>query len=226
MATGPVFSGKKLALISAFTLLLVTAFGAGCKGFFPGNTLNSVSIQPSTLNFQVNDTQQFTAWGTYQDGTRSQITSGVVWTSDSSNVTITSGGLATAVAVTTSAATITGSAQALPGTATVNVIGNVTSITGTSSAGTIKAGGNPVTVTFKGSPGPPDYITAGNGGTLTITTADSFFACTVGVDASNNPAESCTLTQGGTATQYQLQMSYPSPSGGTVTSNTVTVTVQ
>jgi hypothetical protein len=217
-------TGRKLPLTLAFTVLVVVAFGASCKGFFQGNTLQSIAIQPSSLNFQVNDTQQFSAWGTYLDGTRSQITSGVVWSSSSPDVTITAGGLATAQIVTSSAATITGAAQGLNGTATVNVIGNVTSITGTSSASSIKAGGTSVTFTFKGSPGPPDYITAGNGGTLTITVADSFFVCTVGTDAQSNPAESCSLNTGGSAAQYQLQMSYPNASGGTVTSNTVTVT--
>ena len=219
-------TGRKLALTLAFTVLVAVAFGVSCKGFFQGNTLQTVAIQPSSLNIQVTATQQFSAWGTYLDGTRSQITSGVVWTSDSPDVTITAGGLATAQIVTSTAATITGSAQGLSGTATVNVIGDVTSITGTSSASSIKAGGTPVTFTFKGSPGPPDYITAGNGGTLTITTADSVFVCSVGTDAQSNPAESCQLGSGGAASQYQLQMSYPSASGGTVTSNTVTVTVQ
>ena len=217
-------TGRKLPLTLAFTVLVVVAFGASCKGFFQGNTLQSIAIQPSSLNFQVNATQQFSAWGTYLDGTRSQITSGVVWSSSSPDVTITAGGLATAQIVTSSAATITGAAQGLNGTATVNVIGNVTSITGTSSASSIKAGGTFVTFTFKGSPGPPNYITAGNGGTLTITRADSVFVCTVGTDAQSNPAESCSLNAGGSAAQYQLQMSYPSASGGTVTSNTVTVT--
>jgi len=59
---------------------------------------------------------------------------------------------------------------------------------------------------------------------LTITTADSVFVCSVGTDAQSNPAESCLLNTGGSAPSYTLQMSYPSPSGGTVTSNSVTVT--
>jgi hypothetical protein len=225
MASGHMFSGKKLALISAFAVLLVAAFGAGCKGFFTGNTLQSIAVQPSTVNLQVNEQQQFTAFGTYLDGSRSQITSGLVWSSSDPNVSITSGGLATALVVTASAATITGSAQGFSGTGTVNVIGNVTSMTVKQSASTIKAGsGTPVTFTFAASPGPPDFVTVDNGGTLTITTADAFFVCTVGVDASNNPAESC-LASAGAAASYQLQMSYPSPSGGTVNSPVATVTV-
>src|ERR1019366_4590500 len=109
------FTGRKMALTLAFTVLVVVAFGASCKGFFQGNTLQSVAVQPSTLDIQVTATQQFSAWGTYLDGTRSQITSGVVWTSDSPDVTMTAGGLLTAQVVTTAAVTITGSAQGLNG---------------------------------------------------------------------------------------------------------------
>jgi hypothetical protein len=220
-------TGRKLALTLAFTVLVALALGVSCTGFFPPNTLETIQIQPPSVNIDVNAQQGFTAYGTYQDGTRSQITSGVVWGSDSPSVTITAGGTATAQSVTTSSVTITGSAQGLSGTATVTVIGDVNSISVTQSSSTIVADGSPVTFTFAATPGPPAYITADNGGTLTITTADSFFTCTVGVDGSNppNPAEVCSLASGGTFTSYQLQMSYPSPSGGTVVSPIATVTV-
>ena len=217
-------TGRKLALTLAFTVLIALAAGVNCGKFFQPNILESIAIQPSTLNLGIGATQQFTAFGTYEDGSRAQLTSGLVWTtSDTVDVPITAAGVVTGVNVTSTAATITGDAQGLSGTATVSVIGDVTNITGTQSASTITAG-DPVTFTFKASPGPPYYITAGNGGTLTVVTADSYFVCTVGTDANNNPAESCSLTQGGTATSYQLNMSYPSSSGGTVTSNTLTVT--
>jgi hypothetical protein len=217
-------TGRKLALTLAFAVLIALAFGVSCKGFFQPNTLTAVTIQPPTVNLGVNAQQSFTAYGTYQDGSRSQITSGVVWSSDSPEVTITAGGDATALAVTTSSATITGSAQGLSGTATVTVVGDVTTITVSPTSANITAGGNPVTFTFAASPGPPSYITAANGGTLTITTSDSFFTCAPGVDSNNNPAEVCSLASGGTATSYQLQMSYPSSSGGTAVSPVVTVT--
>lgn len=219
------FTGRKLVLTLAFTILIALAFGVSCRDFFQPNTLETVTLQPPTLNIGVGATQQFTAYGTYQDNTRSQISSGLVWTSsDPTDAPITAGGLLTAVNVTTSAVTITGSAQGLSGTATVSVVGDVTNITGTQSASSIKAGGDPVTFTFAATPGPPAFITADNGGTLTITTADSFFTCTTGTDANGNPAETCLLASGGTATSYQLQMSYPSSSGSTVLSNILTVT--
>jgi hypothetical protein len=219
------FTGRKLAVTLAFTVLVALAFGISCRGFFLPNTLETVSLQPPSLNIGVNATQQFTAYGTYEDNTRSQITSGVVWTSsDSVDVPITAQGLLTAVNVTSAAVTITGSAQGLSGTATVNVVGDVTTITGTESASTITANGSSVTFTFAATPGPPAFITADNGGTFNITIADSFFTCTVGTDADNNPAEVCSLASGGAATSYQLQMTYPSASGGMVNSNILTVT--
>ncbi len=225
MSTRRRFTGKRLPLTLAFGALVAAAIGAACNGFFPPNTLETIAIQPPSLDLGVTATQQFTAWGTYQDGTRSQITSGLVWTSsDTVDAPITTAGIVTGVNVTSAAVTITGAAQGLSGTATVSVIGDVITITGTQSASTITAGGNTVAFTFAGSPGPPDFITAGDGGTLTITTADSVFVCTTGVNSSNNPAEVCSLGSGGSAASYQLQMSYPSPSGGTVTSNVLTVT--
>jgi hypothetical protein len=220
-------TGRKLALTLAFTVLLALAFGVSCRGFFPPNTIQTITIQPPTLDLGVGATQQFTAYGTYQDGTRSQITSGLVWTSsDPVDVPISNAGIVSGLNVTSAAVTITGAAQGLSGTGTVSVIGDVTTITGTESASTIAPNGSPVYFTFVGSPGPPEYITENNGGTLTITTADSIFTCTVANNPAGNPSEECTLGSNSTATSYQLTMSYPSNSGGTVTSNTLTVTVQ
>jgi hypothetical protein len=218
------WTGRKLGLTLAFTVLIALAAGVSCRGFFQPNTLETVTLQPPSLNIGVGLTQQFTAYGTYEDNSRTPITSGVVWTSsDPTDVPITAGGLLTAVNVTSEAVTITGSAQGLSATSSVSVVGDVTSITGTESASSITANGSTVTFTFAATPGPPAFITADNGGTLNITTADSSFTCTVGTNADGDPAEVCSLASGGTATQYQLQMSYPSSSGSTVNSNVLTI---
>lgn len=217
-------TGRKLALTLAFSVLVALAFGAGCQGFFPPNVLETLQIQPPTLNLGINAQQQFTAFGTFEDGTRSQVTTGLVWTSNSPSVTISNGGLATGVSVTTAQVTITGSAQGISGTATVTVIGDVTTLTVSPTSGNVTVG-NSVTFTFAASPGPPDFVTTANGGTLTIAPNDNLFTCTVGVDQNNNPAEVCTLSSLGTATSYTLQMMYPNVSGtGTVNSPMVTVT--
>ncbi len=216
------WTGRKLALSLAFTTLIALAAGVNCGKFFQPNVLDSVAIQPTAVNLEVNATQQFSAYGTYQNGNRSPLTSGVVWTSSDPSVSITAGGIATGLTVSTSAVTITGSADAYSGTATVNVIGNVTSISVSPTTATVTVGATGVPFTFKGSPGPPEYITEDNGGTLTITatgggsTAD--FTCAVGTDLAGNPAEVCSAVTGASVgSPYTIQMSYPTPSGGTAT---------
>jgi hypothetical protein len=219
------FVGRKLWLTLGFTGLITLAFGVSCRGFFQPNVLESIVIQPPSVNLSVNAVQQFTAYGTYEDGTRSLISTGLVWTSSSPSIAITAGGSATGLSVTSAAATITGSAQGLSGTATATVIGDVTSISVSPTSATITPGGNSVTFTFAATPGPPTFINENNGGTLTITTQDSFLTCTGETNDANDPVEVCSLAQGTTATSYQLQMSYPSTSGGTVTSPIATLTV-
>jgi hypothetical protein len=219
------FSGRKLPLTLAFIVLVGLAFGASCKGFFTDATLQSVSIQPTAPQVQVDQQITLQAWGTDSNNHRSQIKSGVGWSSDTPTVgTVTGTGDATLQGVSPGTTIITVSAQGLSATATATVIGDVTSITVSPISGTVKIGATGTPFTFAATPGPPLFITADNGGTLIITPSDSFFTCIVGVDASNNPAEVCSATQGA-ASQYTLVMTYPDPSGGTVTSPTATVTV-
>jgi hypothetical protein len=62
-------------------------------------SLSAISVAPSSpANIGVGSTQHFTATGSYSDGSTSDFTSQVVWSSsDSTVVTIASGGIATAV---------------------------------------------------------------------------------------------------------------------------------
>jgi hypothetical protein len=83
-----------------------------------------------------------------------------------------------------------------------------------------------VYLTFVGSPGPPKYITGDDGGNLTISPADNILNCSVANNPAGYPAEECSLGSNPTATSYLLYMTYPSASGGSVTSNTLTLTVQ
>jgi hypothetical protein len=225
MTTRRRFAGKRLSLTLAFGVLVAAAIGAACNGFFPPNTLETIAIQPPSLDLGVTATQQFTAWGTYQDGTRSQITSGLVWTSsDTVDAPITTAGIVTGVNVTSTAATITGAAQGLDGTATVSVIGDVTTMSVSPTIATVTVNATGVPFTFTGTPGPPTYITADNGGALTITATGTGgnpdFLCTVGTDAKGNPAEVCSATTGaGVGSPYTITMSYPTPSGGTATAS-------
>ena len=73
--------------ISGNTLLTVTPA-----------TLQSIAVTPANPSIAAGDTQQFTATGTYSDGTTEDLTSQVVWGSaTTADATISSGGLATGV---------------------------------------------------------------------------------------------------------------------------------
>ncbi|MGO9464849.1 MAG: kelch repeat-containing protein [Isosphaeraceae bacterium] len=68
--------------------------------------LQTITVSPATLNLAMGLTQQFTATGTYSDGTTQNLTSQVTWASATSSVAnISFTGMATAVGVGTSAIT-------------------------------------------------------------------------------------------------------------------------
>jgi uncharacterized repeat protein (TIGR03803 family) len=65
-------------------------------------TLSSIAVAPVNSVLAVGATEQFTAFGTYSDGSVQNITSSVTWTSSKTSVaTIAPGGLTTAVAAGT-----------------------------------------------------------------------------------------------------------------------------
>jgi hypothetical protein len=223
------FTGRKLALTLAFTVFVALAFGPSCQGFFVPQTLSSISINPTTIQVNVGNTQTLTAYGNYTDSqgnvTRNVLTSGVSWSTDTPSVaTVTGTGSAILTGVASGSATITASAQALSATASATVIGNVTGITVSPTSASIAPSGSGVAFTFTASPGPPVYITADNGGTLVISPSDGNITCTVGVNSSNNPAEVCSAAAN-LGTSYSIVMQYPSEAGGTITSNTATLNV-
>jgi len=131
------FTGRKLPLTLAFIVVVSLAFGASCKGFFVDPQLTAIGVSPATQTIpnstpSSTQTQQFTAVGTYDDGSHHKAS--VTWSvtpSDGSIATITNGGLATAHGVGT--ATITATSTDIPtiaGTASLTVVPpNVTAIT-------------------------------------------------------------------------------------------------
>jgi trimeric autotransporter adhesin len=125
MSNGRTFSGKRLSLTAAFAVLLVAAFGAGCRGFFQSATIASFVIKPANTTVPLDGTSQLHAFGTDSDGNPTgDITDKITWSSDESG-SVSVGettGLLTGVSLSTTAATITGSYQALPDqTATASV---------------------------------------------------------------------------------------------------------
>ncbi|PYV60181.1 MAG: hypothetical protein DMG97_11130 [Acidobacteria bacterium] len=68
----------------------------------------SLAVTPANSSIIVGNTQQLTATGTYSDGSMSNLTSSVSWTSsDSSITTVSSSGLATSLALGTAVVTAT-----------------------------------------------------------------------------------------------------------------------
>src|ERR1700727_299768 len=96
MATERKFAGKKLPLTIAFTVLLVAAFGAGCKGFFQPPTLTSITINPIGPTVQVGSDVSLTAFGVNSEGTGATLTSGVSWSSSDPTIAQITGSCATA----------------------------------------------------------------------------------------------------------------------------------
>ncbi len=226
------FSGRKLAFTLVFTGLITFFFGVSCRGFFTSPVLQSIAINPTSPELGIGQTETLTVYGTDDTGNRYQLKNGVSWSIDGNGTaTLVAGASsATITGVAPGSANITASAQALSATATATVIGNVTQISVTPTSGSVTIGDTTgASFTFAGSPGPPDYITTGDGGTLTITSNagvvnDGLITCVVSTDSNSNPDELCTA-ESGAASSYTLVMTYPSPSGGTISSPTVTLSV-
>ena len=134
-------SGRKLALTLVFTGLVALATGVSCRGFFVSPVLQSIAVSPTTVNVGIGQQTTLQVFGTYDDGSRSTVTSGVSWSADPLGVvTIVGTGSATITGVTTGSTTITADAQALTATAAATVIGDVTTITASPTSGTVTAG--------------------------------------------------------------------------------------
>jgi Tol biopolymer transport system component len=95
----PVLGSTALTLTICGVLLI-----AGCKSATgpvsppPNVVLTSIVIAPPSATITIGAMQQFTATGTYSDGSTRNLTSSVTWSSATTSVaTITSGGLATGV---------------------------------------------------------------------------------------------------------------------------------
>ncbi len=167
---------------------------------------------------QLSTTTQLQVFGTYNDGSRNQVKTGIAWSS--SAPTIASIGQTSGVltGVQTGTATITADAQGLSSTATATVfLSGVTAITVTPSAGSVSIQGTTV-ADFKANAtanGISVDIT-GNGATWTITPSSSFVTCTF---VTSN--EQCSATSGATTGTYTITVGYP----GTTVVGTATLTV-
>jgi hypothetical protein len=210
-------NGRKLALTLVFTVLVVVAFGVSCRGFFPKPVLQSIAISPTAPQVDVGKTENLQVFGTYDDGTRKVVTSGVTWTSDATDVATIDANTGLLTGVSPGKAGIGASAEALPASATATVIlTGVTQITVTPTTGNAVILGTGVTFEFDAFSGTTKVpITSDSGGILTITPSDTFITCSVsGID------EVCSAVTGAVG-PYQIKMTYP----GTSFFATATLTV-
>lgn|GEM_PF-476838 len=83
-------------------------------------TLDSIAVAPSTASITIGGTQQFTATGTYSDGSTADLSTEVAWASSNTSVaTIDGAGMATGVSVGT--VTITATLDSLTASAELTV---------------------------------------------------------------------------------------------------------
>ena len=166
-------------------------------------TLTSIAVTPANSNIVVGATQQFTATGTYSDGSTQDITSQATWTSSSPEVaTINVGGLATAVSA--GATTISAKLADVVGSTTLTIQSTPLVITMTLSPTGIVSVAYTATLTASGGTIPYTWsITSGtlpsgltlhtNSGAITGTpTATGTFSFIVQVRDAGSPAQTVT----------------------------------
>lgn len=225
-------AGRGLRLLSHRRRLLVTGIaivvcltGAGCSGFFINPSISSIYITPASATLAVSNTQQLTATATYSDGSQGQLTGNTVgWSSSNTAVaTVTNGGLVTGVA--TGTATITATAQGVSGTASVTVtVMNLTTIQITTTQGST----NPQsTATMSGAPSTLQFYAYANmSSSQDITNAVTWTSSNTSVATISTGLGSgnglVTSVAPGTTNITASSVT----STGTITSNTIVLTVQ
>jgi hypothetical protein len=213
------FTGRKLALTLAFTVLVGLALGAGCRGFFVNPVLTAISVGPTGQNLQDGNTLQMSARGTYDTQGPQNITGQVLWSSDNLPVaTVSQGGLVTGVGAP-GTANISASLDTLTGSASVTVVlTGVTAITVTPQTVNVVQGGSQnftCAATVPTLPKPVD-ITA----SVAWTTSD-----TTGNVSITNGANPAVLTATSAAALGPVTVTATYTVGTTVFTNTATVTI-
>jgi len=109
----------KSTVLCALLATVVVVACTACNGFFVDPVLTSVQVGPAGVTLLVNAAQQFSATGTYNDGSVQSL-SNVVWSvSPTTAASVTTGGLVKGIAP--GAVTVTASSGTVSGTATLTV---------------------------------------------------------------------------------------------------------
>ena len=210
-------TGRKLALTFAFTVLVALAFGVSCRGFFTHPVLQSIAINPTAPQVNVGQMETLTVYGTYDDGSRSVVKSGVAWSSDTAAVATIDANTGVLTGVGPGSAGITASAQALSATASATVILTGATLAVTPKSVSVAQAGTAPPLTFTATAGTTVVdITTDNGGILTIPTNATLLTCTP-----SGGTEVCSADATTPVATYTLTMNY----AGATNSVSATVTV-
>lgn len=210
------FTGRKLPLTLAFAALIGLAFGASCNGFFVDPTLTGITISPTSPQVEVGKTQQLSVFGTYDDGSRKQVKSGVNWSTVPTGIVEIDPTTSIMSGKAVGTTQITADAEGLNATATATAFSAITGLTvctGTFNTGTCPAA-TWVVQTSDG--GNQDYYARGtiSGTTTDVTTVASWevtptpAAGAINCDATDTPAV-CTIDQNTSTGNYVITVTYP-----------------
>lgn len=206
---------RPIQRMTEFFFLVVILAGllfemGGCKNFFIGPTLTTVTVTPSTPSVAVGKTQQMVATGTYDNGTTDTVTDSASWsTSDSSIAEVSANGLVTGLSAGT--ATISATLNGLTGSTTVTVtVANLSSISITTTSQSISSAQT------------AQFTATGilqNGNTVNLTDSVTW--------TSSNTA-AATIDNSGLATGQSVTSTATTTitaTSGSITSNAITLTV-
>jgi hypothetical protein len=205
----------RLRLAGSFAVLATLVAGVACRGFFTKPILTSIAISPTAPQVEVAKTQQLQVFGTFDDGSRNQVRSGISWSSSDPTIASidVSGGILTGVKTGTT--TITASAQGLSSTATATVfLSGVTAIIVTPKTNSVSVNsGSPANYTAAATANGTQIDITGNA-TWTLNPTSANVTCSF-----VSPNEECSAT--GDPGTYTITVSYP----GTTVVGTATLTV-
>ena len=109
----------KSTILCAILATVIVAACTACNGFFVDPVLTSIQVGPAGVTLLVGAAQQYSATGTYNDGSVQSL-SDVIWSvSPTTAASVTTGGLVKGIAA--GSVTVTASSGTVSGTATLTV---------------------------------------------------------------------------------------------------------
>jgi hypothetical protein len=209
----------------SYTVSATTSGAPGAAEFSLTNyALESIAVSPGNPELALGVTGQFSATGTFSDGSTGDLTDLVTWASATPSVAaISATGLASPVAVgqsaiTASLAVVTSPDDTLNVIASIDVVNTTADLfgfyTGTNSLREAIAGANAVpdqTITFD-----PTVFTGGQ--TITLTSGQLGLSDTTGTTTITGPVAGVTVNAGGASRVFQID------SGATASISGITIT--